>query len=297
MDLFEKRVLDALRLVTNPVSLSSGYPAAACFKNLNLVEIPDVMDKKGFTVAAALMRRWFLGKAFAMPTRWKDAKTNGFDHRTLASPYLDTSIVTMQWALKYGRTGTAKQEVKNAALGLLSPISLKASQNELSLRLEAAGKFTDKSTTFGRGLSATADIHHTAHINSRSVSTNQRSKLSDPLDDLYCALGAFTLHVAGAGTVTPLKPAVGSLSPTHRVKIDALGFYLRDCYDFNDDQPLGNWGPDGVAMLPSSRLVMVENESFRKWRKRHNRGGDFIIFSDVRWEALPQALTWDYTIR
>lgn len=93
----------------------------------------------------------------------------------------------------------------------------------------------------------------------------------------------------------PIKDAKTG-GTTHRVHITQLGVYIRDSYDFNDDQPLGNWGPDEVRMMPSPRLAMVENASFRRWRREYKRGGDFIIFSDVRWEPVPQGLIWEYTV-
>jgi hypothetical protein len=33
---------------------------------------------------------------------------------------------------------------------------------------------------------------------------------------------------------------------------------------------------------------MVTNGSFRNWRKVHNRGGDFRVYSDVKVVKLPE---------
>ena len=66
---------------------------------------------------------------------------------------------------------------------------------------------------------------------------------------------------------------------THQVKIVKLGFYIKDTYDFNDDQPLGYWSDDGVTLSVGPGSVAVENKSFRDWRARFNHGGDFMLFS------------------
>ena len=143
---------------------------------------------------------------------------------------------------------------------------------------------------FGNG----RKLHKTAHINTRTVGLNFSEKLTDPLDDMYCALGAFGIHVAGAGTVIPLDPKADK--DTHLVKIDKLGFYIRDTYDFNEDQALGYWSQEGVTRSAGPGSSSVENKHFRDWRTRFDHGGDFMIFSDVRWEGVRQPLLWTYTV-
>ncbi|MEG0368319.1 MAG: DUF6402 family protein, partial [Coprobacillus sp.] len=97
------------------------------------------------------------------------------------------------------------------------------------------------------------------------------------------------------------------------INVDALGFYLKDTYDFLDDDFLGldipellgvwSWsrilnkvetvtymssytqGFFGLLAREFSGFVPVFNSDFRKWREKHNTGGDFIVFSDVLWVA------------
>jgi hypothetical protein len=33
----------------------------------------------------------------------------------------------------------------------------------------------------------------------------------------------------------------------------------------------------------------VTNETFRKWRQKHKKGGDFKVFSDIKFERLNPA--------
>ncbi len=82
-------------------------------------------------------------------------------------------------------------------------------------------------------------------------------RLSDPLDDFYGAMGEATLKVAVSGIVT----STGAGKTT--IRIDELGFYLRDSYDFNDgdraflSQPLGFWGFGGVSRIDLGGRVSI----------------------------------------
>ncbi|GKS95490.1 DUF6402 family protein [Acidovorax sp. SUPP2825] len=283
---FNDAALAAARLVAKPISLASNYPAAGCFKNIQLTDLPAAMEKNGFRVGAALMRKWFTGAPFAMPSAWKTGV--GVDHRSLTAQHIDTSIISMPWALRFGRTQETYLELKNAISGNGSERSLAFSQKELFNNLRKAGKLGTHATPFGIS-PFVVDVHETAHVNARSVSANGLEKLTDPIDDMYCALGAFTLHVAAEGVVTPLENAVAR---AHRVDIHSLVFYIRDCYDFSGEQILGNWNASEVRKVPSSNLYMVENASFREWRSHHQKGGDFIVFSDLYRERLKTPLTW-----
>lgn len=131
-------------------------------------------------------------------------------------------------------------------------------------------------------------------------------KIGDPMDDFYGAMGEAQIKIAVSGVVTPADN--GKMS----IEIDELGFYLRDSYDFQDgnsfiSQPLGCWGFEGVecntslrgginnedeiADIPpetaSGRKYLVQNSDFQKWRTKNQRGGDFMIVSDVHRVRLP----------
>ncbi|WP_225984695.1 DUF6402 family protein [Noviherbaspirillum aerium] len=91
------------------------------------------------------------------------------------------------------------------------------------------------------------------------------------------------------GAVQPLVKRRDNVS--HQVEITHLHFYIRDNYDFTSDaEPLGHWGRDGASRPPSSGKAFVENKSFREWRARHGRGGDFVVFSDVMTKHLKRPL-------
>jgi hypothetical protein len=125
--------------------------------------------------------------------------------------------------------------------------------------------------------------------------------IADPLDDMYGALGRFTLRAVVAGTVTPLSlPAQvqvpvrvpgatmsGSARPSgaisqYSVEIEQVGFYIFDSYDFNGLQPLGFWSQSGFSPVPMPGYDFVENATFREWRDQHRHGGDYYVFSDLK---------------
>jgi len=272
------------RVLGSSIALSASYPAAACFRDLQLTEIPDVMERKGFNVGASLMRRWFRGPAFLLPDRWK----RGYEitHSDLPRGYIDESTVSMSWAMQYARTQIVFDELRAAVLGQSSEKSEKLSWDELYRCLMKYGKIAPHETRFGDVESAIVLID-SCHMNARPIAANRWEKLTDPLDDLYCALGAFTLHVSGRGRIIPTKKG---LKTVHTVYVEELLFYIRDSYDFSGDQPLGYWGQDGAHKLPGRSLSMVENRSFNDWRSHTGAGADFLIFSDVHRYKIPAPL-------
>jgi hypothetical protein len=66
---------------------------------------------------------------------------------------------------------------------------------------------------------------------------------------------------------------------------------MEDQYDFEGHQFLGFWDIENhrASLLPSippSCLSWVDNGSFRSWRDRNNKGGDYFVYSDVKQEAI-----------
>ncbi len=48
-----------------------------------------------------------------------------------------------------------------------------------------------------------------------------------------------------------------------------------------DPRPIYSWHPEDE----DNWYYPIENATFRAWRSRRGRGGDFVIFSDVRTES------------
>ncbi|MBI3898187.1 MAG: hypothetical protein HY308_07805 [Gammaproteobacteria bacterium] len=260
-----------------------------------ITDIPDVMDKRlGWPVAAKVMRRWFANSVYEMPQSVKEGKT---DPRTMSAFHIDEQIVTMKWALGFSRVNKAYQQLFN---GWKTPAGL----NRLRELIVPVNPTNTSPWRFGDLSQPGKVLDKTCQVNRIEVGS-----LSDPLDDFYGAMGKAVLKLAVTGIVTPLKPR------RNRIAIDAVGVYLRDTYDFNDDatdlisQPLGYWGFQGVARgvqlrwdieieekyankedEPAERLYAVQNDDFRSYQDKYGRGGDFVIYSDVHRERLLQPL-------
>jgi hypothetical protein len=110
------------------------------------------------------------------------------------------------------------------------------------------------------------------------------------VDDLTAAMANFVFRMLVKGQVQYLRS-----SGYYRVMVEKIGIYVRDSYDFNDfspqwsrpkswmSQPLGFWSCranyGGINPLLGR---YVNNQDFREWRRRHGRGGDYVVFSDLQ---------------
>ena len=87
------------------------------------------------------------------------------------------------------------------------------------------------------------------------------------------------------------------------VNITDVGVYVADSYDFDGPQALGIWNEDNntasMNYLKADEFARgreanqyVSNDSFQEWRKANNRGGDFCVFSDIKWTHLDPSTTF-----
>jgi len=280
--------VNALAKSANPW-ISTDELTPGTYKTLNLIELPEIMQRTGRPIGAALMRTWFKRPAFTIPENWKAGRA---DYKNVPDTALSTDIIKMQWALNFARTQKAYSDLKGIFNGQNTE-SLAKTKERLYGHLKKANKFLSGPTFFGDGNLSVIQVHESLDVNYRLVGSEFTAQVTDPTDDLYCALGAFSVHLALAGSIKPLANAGRT---THEIRIEKMGFYVRDTYDFIGHQLLGFWSHDGVSKTPSSGYSVVDNGSFRDWRARHRMGGDFVVFSDVKWEHLPVPILWKYPL-
>lgn len=268
----------------------------------SLTSIPDAMrHMMRWPVAASLMERWFKAPAYTLSKAQKtgDAYTPPM--------YVDESSISMRWAIRFARVQlacTVLEREWNSPNGLQRLRDLIHKQETLEgiQRAYAGGAFDKPQWRFGDLSQKGSVLDKTCQVNVREVG----QYIGDPLDEFYGAMGRAILKLAVSGEV--------SYTPQgkYQILIDQLGFYLRDSYDFNDDgawisQPLGYWGPLGVSMTPQVRWDIpidpysisdsqydvhkkyaVQNDDFADYRKKYQKGGDFLIYSDVLIKKLAQ---------
>ena len=200
--------------VTSPLSNTQGKVVKV--DRLHLVEIPDVMDKMGWTTSAKLMRHWFSIKpAWEIPKEIKEGKVDPF---TLLPSQKNTSIVKLDWVLGYSRVQSVLRDLFNhwqSEAGIAQLVS------KLTRAHWRSGQFLP--VEVGYGSQDACDLDALSQVNARSFG----SKL-DPIDDLYGSLGMGTLKLAVAG-----RTSYSVFTRRTEFLTERVGIYVRDTYDFN----------------------------------------------------------------
>jgi hypothetical protein len=216
----------------------------------DITKIPGIMRTKGWVNGATLMENWFARPANDHPDRDR-------------SP--DTTTIKMAWALSFQRA----REVYDEMVSQKVWVNAKASAQIVRM-LQGQGLLTGQKREFG------PEMDDVVRLDREYIQFRPVGSMSDPHDDMLAALGRFVFRVAVNGHIVPR-------GKQHLVNIEQVGIYIWDSYDFNGDQPLGFWSDSDFAgnfnFIGGS---YVSNASFRDYRSRHSKGGDYHVFSDVR---------------
>lgn len=252
---------------------------------LNITKIPAVMRANQWERGARLMEKWFADPANPVP----------------ANGIASTGLITMDWVLRFSRAKEVYDKLVAERIWLND-----AARREIVkvlARKNALGNAKQKFPLPRVQLALESDA-----IQFRVVGGNM-DMLVGPMDDLRAALANFTFRVVVAGCVEPIMseqrvasgPPLKVPSGNYLVTIDEVGIYVKDSYDFNDatgeDQDLGNWNLDTntVGRTGLNGGFSVHNSDFRRWRTANQRGGDFLIYSDLR--VLRQIANNTFTFR
>ncbi|HIF9499258.1 TPA: DUF6402 family protein [Photobacterium damselae] len=262
----------------------------------HITDIPNAMRKMGWEVAPQLMEYWFNNELNEFTQESKLKMFEG-DARTIPVKLVNTFIVKMEWARNY-------TQVKNGIDYLIEHWDSPAGIKQLKKRLKQAG-WDGKNTIF-LGRNESVIVQDACYqINFKSI-----GGFFDEINDWYGAIGNANLKVTVQGFSTIFDNKAFFV-------VEKIGFYLKDTYDFLSDkkwtkfglsEPLGIWSESGILDKAKSALyidsytkglfgylarefsgyVPVTNSDFRSWQKKHNAGGDYIVFSDIYWlDPLP----------
>jgi hypothetical protein len=252
-----------------------------------LDDIPGAMDNMGWKVSAQMMRRWFGTKpAWEMPQEWRDGRN--IEYRNVPASQIDEQIVKMNWVLGFDRAVAVFED-------LLQQWNNKRGLELLKERLTTLGWNSSGTMRLGQNLHRAKDLDVTCQVNRRPF-----GDYLDPFDDLYGAIFKANLKLAVIG-----KASRSLFSKRDVFEIEKIGIYVRDTYDFNagwyEDEfvGLGIWSKKRMLsknemityrvtqlaalakVFPS--FVPARNGDFKRWQKQRNEGGDFFVFSDVKW--------------
>jgi hypothetical protein len=240
--------------------------------------IPKIMRSKGWFEGQRLMETWFSRPA------------------AIAPHYSPPVTIKMDWVLGFERAKNVYDELVADQIWQNGP-----AQNEIAKMLKRKGLLLDSpaAKTFGN-LSQAVPLLDTDYINFRAVDAHYYydfygSYYGWSVDDLKAALGAFVFRVVTAGKVARVQESdPDGIDPGYDVTIEEVGVYVRDSFDFEGHQFLGFWDDDGVNILPSSAgSHSVSNGNFRDWRDDTGKGGDFLVYSDLKRIALRPPVTFN----
>jgi hypothetical protein len=233
----------------------------------NLKDIPTIFQALGWTEAAHLLNEWF----------------NSAKNTNPLAAMPDTTTITMAWlhGLGISRADEAYNRIVNEKLWLTD-----AAKTVLAERLKHTAKL-GRHAEFGN-LSLPVPTLDGIHIQTIHVG----NPIADPLDELMATLGRFELKVVASGSV---RSGVRGNTPVYTVRIEEVGIYVKDSFDFSGDQYLGCFDPvnNGVSKYAQKGYYQVTNEDFRNWST--SMGMNFLIYSDM--ERLVQTPPDEFDIR
>ena len=245
---------------------------------LDITQIPTIMRHHNWINGAKLMEKWF------------KAPSNSNPKAGLPS----TDIIKMDWVLKYPRARQVYDTMLREKVWMNS-----AAKNEIISMLRKKQLLVGTRKAVGTPKHTLPIVDKDA-IQFRTVGGGWDMAFGE-IDDLRAALANFVFKVIIIGEVEPVLNAKKLPSGKYQLTINEIGIYVRDSYDFNDppgeDQELGNWDidDDSVGRTVFNGGETVKNSDFRAWRTAHSSGGDFLVFSDIKYIKLNPADSFIFT--
>jgi hypothetical protein len=270
----------------------------------DIQEIPAAMRKVNIPVGARLMERWFAGELNYSPNDMAERAELNQHGQPYPPSMIDKTNISMKWALGFVRAKEQYDELIKDAI--YSDKSLEALRQILR-RYPRGATVLNATEMYDGNIEL---IHRNLQFQHVKVDSSFTQKLTQALnrsvadrgipDDLTAALGSFSFYVA----------IERAWVDRYTAKVSAISVYIKDNYTFNTapgiaSQYLGHWSSKGIIAVPLSEAgnflnlewanfpvslgnprkkgntyFPIRNSDFRKWQTRHNRGGDFIIYSD-----------------
>ncbi|MCX8533186.1 DUF6402 family protein [Chryseobacterium luquanense] len=269
--------------------------------------IPKLLNIKGFVNGEKLQKTWF--------------KEGNNSNKKFVDPKLDA--VTWEWI-------TQESSEVNSEFGdfhsettskLRQPNSAWSNKIQESLQGEINKMINDgivikptkgnKTTTFGVTDTNILDYngekvpkYEKYYFNSQPFNGNFDLGIhiiKEGIDDFIAAIANFNYHVFATGKLEYIDRLL--MDDYIRIKVEKLHYYVKDGFDFVDDnpkkpsQPLGFWKVcnDGKTVEiqreePDSDLkkeyYVVTNKDYRNYRDDHKKGYDFYLYSTLHTENV-----------
>lgn len=232
----------------------------------DITKIPAIMRSNNWSNGASLMEQWFNSKANSSPI----------------AGITSTDIIKMSWVLGYSRAQAVYSEFVNKKLWTND-----AAKKEIIKMLKRKHLLGQKKIHIGFP-KMSLPLIDTDSIQFRAVGGTW-DMATGTMDDLRAALANFVFKAVIVGYVEPILDSKKIPTNEYKVTINEVGIYIKDSYDFNDakgdDQSLGNWDFDdnSVGRTIFNGGETIHNSNFRNWRSANSKGGDFLIYSDIKY--------------
>ncbi|KDB09873.1 hypothetical protein LIG30_1075 [Burkholderia sp. lig30] len=306
-----------------PVAKQDREQATAPF---DIQEIPAAMRKIYLPKSAALMDRWFAGRLNYSPTDGDEIAEINQDGKPYPPDMYDTTTIKLDWVLQFPRAKEKYDYLINEGIRspkAIRELYVKlAAYKDKGTHLFASDICGDDPASLHRHFQfqrVAVDGTFAQKINLLLTSAWERSGAPD---DLTGALGSFVIYAA----IGHVWFSWDVESRRTIAEVMGVRVYVKDHYTFTDKQGdrsqyLGHWSSDGVIVIPLDALAAtsaylpyakssitlpyidtpvavgkptikgnvyypVHNSDFRQWASRHQRGGDFIVYSDRRFVPL-----------
>ena len=260
---------------------------------VEVTEIPDLMLKKGWSTAAAMMNRWFDGKGGTYTVTFANVEAVYGD--------LTPAIDGVDWR-RWPRQATVGDELipsdsyKPFLVDELRKLANSAGQKILLhggnfdfMRTEA--ELFAQTETYNTGQkSETSTLHY---FGEKTVKRSAGYLLLNGFDEFTAAYNNITLRLLASGKVTVSDSGLAT------IHISNTGVYVRDSYDFIDEnstesQSLGYWSKSDpfVSWFPVgiSGWRQIRNIDFNNYNSNLEpgwRGANYRIMSTIK--IFPQS--------
>ncbi|WP_434108934.1 DUF6402 family protein [Paraburkholderia caffeinilytica] len=283
----------------------------------DIQEIPGAMREEMMPIGAKLMERWFAGRLNYSPTDDDERAKINQDGKPYPPDMYDTTTVKLDWVLKFERARSKYEYLITEAIR--SDKARKALHDALIPYKDMGDLFTTNicgndpeqlHTLFQfQRVEVGGTLAEKIMLQLAAGATNYSAP-----DDLTAAPGSFVFYAAIGHVRFSSDIASGvRVSDTRIAELTGIWVYVTDGYTFTDkagdrSQYLGHWSSDGVIVIPLDGIAAtspyipyvespvtignpvikgevyypIHNRDFRQWQIKHQRGGDFIVFTDRR---------------
>jgi len=225
----------------------------------DMLDLPDAMDKMGFTVAAKLAKRWFNSRKHEIPTG------TAYDY---PADMVDTKIVSLDFVLKYPKARAKYENLISS--GIYDDRGIKVIRAKVGRMLES--KFIESGIAYSGELDTFAlsgrdiqKLHNKFQFQREAVSNLDTLDWSFGLTDLTASLANFAVCAAVAEARVHSEKYYNypkGTAPVYccrsQVEVTHIYVYARDSYSFADkpgkkaSQYLGHWNRNGVILIPTA---------------------------------------------